>query len=178
MIFIHSSCVKAKEESLRRLPKKILQVTDPTKKTMSTYFMTSSYDSAAVQWPVKKSRKAIDLKQSGYFYNPQGCWSYSSVLTSQFFPMPYEYTPWVKLRGSSFELSCGWKPRARLFKWKLLSSTCTFSCLPMMPYNVVTFYNFLWKKPKLLYCEFLNERYWAFCSCGTVYNILQGGSKF
>ena len=33
-------------------------------------------------------------------------------------------------------------------------------------------------KDELLKCDLSNESYWAVLSCGTVYNAVQGGSKF
>ena len=91
--------------------------------------------------------------------------------------MPYEYTPWVKLRSSNFELSCGWKPSAwiELFKWKLLNSTSLY-------FQLCT--NDAKQRSSAIFCgispsnsvlwDFLNQSCWAFLSSGNFYNILQG----
>ena len=65
--------------------------------------MASRYHGGAVQWQVKKSRKAIDQKQSGYFYT-QASQLWFSVFTTQFLPMPNEFDV------IALSYDCGLKP--------------------------------------------------------------------
>ena len=63
------------------------------------------------------------------------------------------------------------------FKWKLLSSTCTFllccwSCHTTLV--VLTFESV----DEILKCDHANESYWAVLSCCAVDHAIQGGSNF
>lgn len=167
----------------------------PDKKTMSTYLMVLSYSSTASIGKGKNPGKRLIWNNLVVFTLSAVSYNFQSWPFSYSIPLPYKYTPWVKLRGSNSELSLWLKTQGAIIQiraiehYMLLSSSTVYQ-----PYIVVLTFTpvcnhsnetycstFMWhcllrctrlSYPKsvneTLVCDYSNESYRAILSCDFV----------